>query len=81
MVEVDVQVTDRQGKPVRGLTVADFEIFEDGRRVEITNFRVVEGFERPSRTARVEPAAPPLPVLEPAEESGPGAVRSEPAAP
>ncbi len=38
-VSVDVLVTDRKGVRVIGLTRDDFEIFEDGRRVEITAFR------------------------------------------
>lgn len=38
VVEVDVAVTDRRGRPVRGLTREDFELYVDGRPVEITNF-------------------------------------------
>lgn len=44
VINVDVVVTGPDGKPVEGLDVKDFELFEDGRPVEITNFsRVVEG--------------------------------------
>lgn len=38
IVEVDVYVTDRKGRPVRGLGREDFQLFEDGRPVEIVNF-------------------------------------------
>lgn len=38
VVEVDVAVTDRRGRPVRGLTREDFELYVDGRPVEIANF-------------------------------------------
>ena len=38
-VNVDVLVTDRRGNRVIDLTRDDFEVFEDGRRVEITAFR------------------------------------------
>ncbi|MFP5284188.1 MAG: VWA domain-containing protein, partial [Thermoanaerobaculia bacterium] len=41
-VEVPVNVVDRDGKPVRGLTAADFEIFDAGKRQEITGFEVVD---------------------------------------
>ncbi|MEM7583169.1 MAG: VWA domain-containing protein [Acidobacteriota bacterium] len=41
IVNVEVFVTDRSGKHVEGLTVDDFEIYEDGERVEITNFFAV----------------------------------------
>jgi VWFA-related protein len=40
-VVVDVNVTDRDGKPVPGLTQSDFEVFEDGARQEISSFRSV----------------------------------------
>jgi len=38
MVNVEVLVNDASGRPVRGLTVDDFSLFEDGTPVEISNF-------------------------------------------
>ncbi len=38
VVEVDVVVTDRKGRPIKGLAREDFELYVDGRPVEITNF-------------------------------------------
>ncbi len=38
IVNVDVFVTDRDGRRVHGLKKEDFEIFEDGKRQTITNF-------------------------------------------
>lgn len=38
VVNVDVWVTDRDGNPVTGLTANDFEVREDGRPVELSNF-------------------------------------------
>lgn len=38
VVSVDVIVSDRQGVPVSGLTQEDFEVMEDGKPVEVTNF-------------------------------------------
>ncbi|MDY7094499.1 MAG: VWA domain-containing protein [Acidobacteriota bacterium] len=42
VVNVDVYVTDKKGNPILGLTEDDFEIFEDGRPMEISNFYPVE---------------------------------------
>ena len=41
VVNVEVFVTDKQGRRVADLTADDFEIFEDGQPVEITNFYAV----------------------------------------
>ena len=42
VVNVDVFVTDKDGNPVPGLEKSDFEIREDGKKVEITNFEAVD---------------------------------------
>ena len=52
VVNVEVFVTDRRGNRVTDLTADDFEVYEDGRRVEITNFYAVKD-GRPT-----EPATP-----------------------
>ena len=67
VVNIDAYVTDKQGKAVTGLTKDDFQLFENGRPVEITNFYAVnEGksvvVEEPAApSAAPAPAAPPLP--------------------
>ncbi len=38
LVQIDVVVTDKQGKLVRDLKRVDFELFEDGKKQEITHF-------------------------------------------
>lgn len=58
VVNVDVFVTDKDGNPVTGLERKDFEIREDGKRVEITNFEVVDRGAAPAAAASA-PQAPP----------------------
>jgi VWFA-related protein len=65
LVNVDVVVTDRGGTPIAGLAREDFELLEDGKPVEITNFYAVaqsqdqlltlDGAVRPSPTAEPLP--------------------------
>jgi VWFA-related protein len=43
VVNVDVVVTDKKGRPVTGLGAGDFELFENGKRVEISNFYAAAG--------------------------------------
>lgn len=38
IVNIDVHVTDRRGRPISNLSIDDFEVFEEGERMEITNF-------------------------------------------
>ena len=71
VVNVDVVVLDRDREPVRGLGREDFELFEDGEPVEITNFYGVDG-ARPSAEAGA-PAEPdasgrPLPAAASGQE-------------
>jgi len=43
IVNVDVYVTDDDGNPVTGLTADDFEVLENGRPMDVTNFYAIEG--------------------------------------
>ena len=59
IVNIDVYVTDKRGQPVTGLTRDNFAVFSDGRRVEISNFYVVEnGRERVGDGGATVPEAP-----------------------
>ncbi|MCP4204096.1 MAG: VWA domain-containing protein [bacterium] len=74
VVNVEVYVADKQGRPVSDLTVGDFEIFEDGRPMQIANFARFVNRRRSSPDAG-EAAPPPaadsnrarIPLLEPTE--------------
>ncbi len=41
VVNVDVMVTNRSGNPITDLTEDDFEVYQDGDRVDISNFSIV----------------------------------------
>lgn len=60
VVNVDIHVTDRDGRPVAGLRREDFEVLEDGKRVEVTNFEVISPQPVPASAPR--DAAPARPV-------------------
>ncbi len=65
-VDVEVLVTDRKGRRILGLIRDDFEVFEDGQRVEISHFRApgprAPGAETGSEPERQEAAMPSPPV-------------------
>lgn len=58
IIEVPVTVVDRSGNPVRGLTKADFELFDDGKKVPIDYFEVVD-MTTVSKEDDEDEAAPP----------------------
>jgi VWFA-related protein len=65
VVNVDVTVTDHNGKPVMNLNKNDFEIFEDGKPMPVTNFSMVERTMQSITTsgpAAPAPAAVPSPA-------------------
>ena len=62
---IDVVVTDRNGKPVHGLTAADFELLHGGKPVVITNFHE----ERREETSAL-PGAPATQVASGAVPAG-----------
>jgi len=65
LISVEVFVTGRDGKPLTGLQREDFEVFEDGHPVKITNFFAAE----PSA-----PAPTPAPAAASGVEAAPGEV-------
>jgi VWFA-related protein len=72
LVNVEVWVTDKQDRPVSGLTVDDFEVFEDGRPVDISHFAevredepVVSSLERALAEPQGESEPPPAPIVDP----------------
>lgn len=78
VVNVDVYVTDKQGNAVKGLGKDDFQLLENGRPVEITNFYAVnEGKavnprpapEPPPAATAQTPAPKPPAVAEPTLDS------------
>jgi len=54
VINIDAVVTDRSGNPVTGLTRDDFELFENGKRKEVSNFLEVN--ERAAAAAGTPPA-------------------------
>jgi len=75
VVNLDVRVLDRQGRPVTGLAQDDFELYQDGEPVELSNFAAFEG-STPGVPAESDPNAPPR---EPPKERFTLEVSDEPA--
>ena len=71
VVNVDVVVHDRAGKPVTGLTRDDFEIFENGQKREITNLYEVRAATAKGTLSKTTTPAEPSAAQEPAAEVRP----------
>ena len=56
VIEVPVQVLDKNGEPVRGLTAADFEVSEGRKKLPVTGFEVLD-LEVEDRKAEEMPTA------------------------
>lgn len=56
VVDLPVVVTDSAGRPILGLTRDDFEVYEDGKRVELTNFYAVAHGQRVADEGEAEAA-------------------------
>src|SRR5687768_9984832 len=56
VVNLTVRVTGKDGRPVKDLDRADFEIFEDGKPVEIANFYEVSSSTDYAQVARAREA-------------------------
>jgi VWFA-related protein len=57
LVEVPVNVYDRAGNAVRGLTAADFELTDDGKKREITHFEEIDLAKMAAANQTPSPAA------------------------
>lgn len=60
LIQVDVTVSDKNGKIITDLKPEDFEIFENGEKQEITNFSFVSAESENSTAARNNVRNPPL---------------------
>lgn len=75
VVNVEVYVTGPDGKPLGGLRKEDFELWEDGEPVSLTNFYASDAVMGVSGAATAEeapapaPAATPVPVPVPEEQA------------
>ncbi len=59
VVNVEVFVTDKKGRPITGLTAEDFKIFEDGQPMPLRNFQALGGTSEASGGARADTDAEP----------------------
>src|SRR5215212_5017468 len=57
VIEVPVTVIDANGNPVRGLTAANFELLDDGKKRDIDSFDTIDFASEPSMQA-VSPMNP-----------------------
>jgi VWFA-related protein len=68
LVRIDVEVTDKSGKPIKGLRADQFTVTDDGKRQDISSFSYsdIEGVE--SAAAEED-----KPIVVPVDNEGPNA--------
>ncbi|HEV7517484.1 MAG TPA: VWA domain-containing protein [Thermoanaerobaculia bacterium] len=66
VVNVDVYVADKSGKRVPGLKREDFELYEDGKPITISNFYAVDGEAAPAAADTPPAAGTPVNAITPA---------------
>ena len=80
VVNVDVYVTDKNGRRVTGLKRDDFAVAEDGKTVEVSNFEAVErraaASAPPPRTPAASPSAGDAPAATAAAAADPATALS-----
>src|SRR5881227_512890 len=61
LVQIDVVVTDKTGRVVKGLGKDDFELYENGKKQLVSFFELVDAVkgERPGRKPAAVPEHPP----------------------
>ena len=83
VTNIDVVVTDSQGNRVRGLTKADFDVFEDGMLQPLTNLYAVDGgkvvFFGEEVVPGEAPALAPIPAATPVSAPEPAFEPADPA--
>src|SRR5437667_7367100 len=63
LIQVDTTVLDKNGKIVTGLTADDFEIYENNKKQQITNFSFVEPTpDKPTEPSTVKPSRKSIPI-------------------
>src|SRR5713101_4152804 len=72
LIEIDVQVTNRDGKPVKGLTQEQFSVTEDGKAQKISTFEYndIEQVETAGKTDEAPVTVPLGAVTSPEEIKG-----------
>src|ERR1700693_2323728 len=72
LVRIDVEVTDKSGKPIKGLREDQFTVTDDGKRQEISTFSYsdIEGIESAA-------AAEDKPIVVPVDNEGPNTPSAE----
>jgi len=58
LIQIDVTVTDKSGKVVRDLKPEDFEIYENGKKQDISNFNFISNVKQPAAEKPADKKAP-----------------------